>query len=594
MKINQIFIQRFKRFSNLTVTFNNLDGIIGANNSGKSTLLQALALFDFCLHRCLSRKNGQDLIELKNRSISPEEFIVFPVAHPLDLWTDKSPRSKNQRVMIAITVKFDNSKQIQATIDWNFNRFGLSVKSEKDTHSSWLQELAKFKVAYLPVFSTFLPQEYRSTKAVIEESFARGRVNSVIRNLLLNLKEEKRDSELAAILKRVFSDLENLRIEFDELSDQYITVTYQETGRKKEFDIFSSGSGFQQFVYLFGFILLRQPNVILLDEPDVHLHGTLQKSLLDELRRLVQDGKQVIFATHSHDLITQIEPENLLILVDDTAKRLQVAYDVYDTLSSLGSLEITQIPKVQRYRRVLVLEDKDDYSFIQIFSTKVLGEKNWLQISQQLAICYAKGNPVKQEMPRLRQQLQDMLTEKGGKPLKMLVVADRDYYPYLDELTNELATKDKLITWQIWQRNEIENYLLEIEPIKRLLNPSASLTKAKANELETKWSQLIEDNRDTANDRLVKAFAEYGRTHKKGWDAASCSKEAREYLKQRWESEKLSLTDAKEVLSGIKRWLQNNQYYAFSNKTLAENFLTEELAPEVHRFAEKIHKFISS
>ena len=81
---------------------------------------------------------------------------------------------------------------------------------------------------------------------------------------------------------------------------------------RKDFDIFSGGSGFQQFLYLFGFILLRNPTVIMLDEPDVHLHGSLQAVLLDELKRLVQHDKQVLFATHSRELITRVNPENIL------------------------------------------------------------------------------------------------------------------------------------------------------------------------------------------------------------------------------------------------------------------------------------------
>ena len=99
-----------------------------------------------------------------------------------------------------------------------------------------------------------------------------------------------------------------MSIDFDEVTDRYITVTYREEGHSKDFDIFSGGSGFQQFLYLFGFILLRRPTVIMLDEPDAHLHGSLQAVLLDELKRLVEQDRQVLFATHSRELITRVSP----------------------------------------------------------------------------------------------------------------------------------------------------------------------------------------------------------------------------------------------------------------------------------------------
>ena len=142
------------------------------------------------------------------------------------------------------------------------------------------------RISYLPVFSTFLAQEERKTPVIIEDALARGRVNSVIRNLLLNLKHEKREHLLTDVLRRVFPSLTKIAIQFDEANDRYISFTYREEGRSKEFDVFMSGSGFQQFVYLFGFIHLREPTVILLDEPDAHLHGSLQTALLSELRQL--------------------------------------------------------------------------------------------------------------------------------------------------------------------------------------------------------------------------------------------------------------------------------------------------------------------
>ena len=62
------------------------DCLVGGNSSGKCTLLQSLAFFDFIVHSCLSRKNGVDgPIGFKNRSIAPVDFVVLPVAKAIDL-----------------------------------------------------------------------------------------------------------------------------------------------------------------------------------------------------------------------------------------------------------------------------------------------------------------------------------------------------------------------------------------------------------------------------------------------------------------------------------------------------------------------------
>jgi predicted ATP-dependent endonuclease of OLD family len=110
MRVRKIIIRNFKKFANLETGLTSFDCLVGGNNSGKSTLLQSLALFDFVLHNCLTRKTGngneettnKGLIEIKNRSIAPEEFIVLPVANAIDLWTDKTAQKGGNTLLLKL------------------------------------------------------------------------------------------------------------------------------------------------------------------------------------------------------------------------------------------------------------------------------------------------------------------------------------------------------------------------------------------------------------------------------------------------------------------------------------------------------------
>ena len=586
MRVQSVSIQNFKRFDSLEIELSRMDCLVGANNTGKTTLLQALALFDFCVRHCLERKNGR--FQLRKRTIAPEDFYVLPVTNPMDIWHDRRPMSGGKQRRVKVSVLLDSGDTVMATVKLDFNRFGIAVETS-DNSQVTIDRLTNLRISYLPVFSMFLPKEERRLSAAIEDELARGRVNGVIRNLILELKKEERDTELTEILRRSFPDLRDMRIQFDEVTDRYISVTYREKGHPKGFDIFSGGSGFQQFLYLFGFILLRRPTVIMLDEPDVHLHGSLQAVLLDELKRLTQQGKQVLFATHSRELIARVSPENILSL-DDGARRLSVSFDVYDVMDRLGSLDPTQLVLIQAYRRIVLVEDQTDRDLLSIFCAKSLGTEIWQQVERRVAFCYARGNPWKQhDVPRLRQLLQQA-TALSGSEVKMFVIADRDYHS--DPACLERGLLSDHITWHIWRRVEIENYLLDVEVIARLVGFDGSQRTVQENILRGQFNGLVEGSRDAANDRLVQAFEEQRRREREGWSAATMSRKAREYLDSHWEAEKVDLADAKEiVLPGVKRWLQSEGFGQFSDKRLAGEFERDDLPEEIHQVAKQLAAF---
>ncbi len=267
---------------------------------------------------------------------------------------------------------------------------------------------------------------------------------------------------------------------------------------------------------MFGFILLEQPNVILLDEPDVHLHGQLQKALLDELGRLLDNHRQVLFATHSRDLISSVKPENIINLHDGKAQRLAIDYEVYNMLDNLGSLENIQLIAIQEFKRVLLVENYEDWEAIQYFGRLVLGEVAMSELIKRLAVCYAHGNPTKQDVPKFRQSLQDLFTGKGSGAVKLFVVADRDYFPFPEQLSKELENKEKKFTnsaqnhifWHIWHRNELENYLVEKSLLLRLIfpnkNPQATLEEAS---LFRRFDELIQEQADEIEGRFMKGRA---------------------------------------------------------------------------------------
>jgi predicted ATPase len=599
MIITTLTIENFKKFKNLTVELDRLACMVGGNNSGKSTILQALALFDFCLHQCLSKTNGKP-ITLKNRSISEEDFVVLPVTRGTDLWHDRILQAQNKHILISITATFDNGKKVRTKLDFNFNRF--SIVTETDDSEEWLQELQHFKISYLPVFSTFQTKEEKRTPLAIRNELSRGNVNAVIRNLLLALKEKQEADNLTEILKRAFSSIKNIVIEFDEAAQQFIEVSYLEEGKKKSFDIFSAGSGFQQFIYLFGFIFLEQPNIILLDEPDVHLHGLLQKVLFNELQNLAaKENKQIIFATHSRDLISAVPPENIIRVDDNLAHRLSDDFEIFSLLDDLGSIENMELITLQEFRRVLMVENEDDWETLQVFGDLILGVPEMQKIRKRLTVLYAYGNPCKKELHVLRKQLQNSFKNKSSQ-LKMFVVADRDYFPYPEELIADLKKKElgfnnsenSHIEWHIWERNEIENYWVTPDIFMRLVKPkSTAQMTIDEGMLKDKFEELLEEQKDEIEGKFMKGFETYSKLFQKGWESETCLKKAKERMKTEWQN-KLYYADAKTLQKKLLTWLQSQRQETFSHKRILQVVDKKDLPTEVHHLLNRIAKFVGA
>ena len=75
-------------------------------------------------------------------------------------------------------------------------------------------------------------------------------------------------------------------------------------------EIYWAGFGFQVWCQMVTFILqARQASTLVIDEPDIYLHSDLQRQLVEFLQAL---GPQVILATHSVEIISEVESNALL------------------------------------------------------------------------------------------------------------------------------------------------------------------------------------------------------------------------------------------------------------------------------------------
>jgi hypothetical protein len=123
---------------------------------------------------------------------------------------------------------------------------------------------------------------------------------------------------------------------------------------------------------LLTFLHARPGSVLLLDEPDAHLHVILQDAIYGELRRVAADQhSQLVMATHSEVIINAVEPRELYVMIA-TPRPLADTEDRARLISSLKILSQTDAMLALDAPGVLYVEGHTDLDILREWA-RILG-----------------------------------------------------------------------------------------------------------------------------------------------------------------------------------------------------------------------------
>jgi hypothetical protein len=126
-----------------------------------------------------------------------------------------------------------------------------------------------------------------------------------------------------------------------------------------------AGSGVHQVLLLLACLYTRAGSVLLIDEPDAHLHVFLQDTIFSELRRVAATaGSQIILATHSEVIFRSVPPEALVLLMG-RPRRLTSAAEREQAARAMGLLEQVDILNALCAPGVMYLEGYPDLNLLR-------------------------------------------------------------------------------------------------------------------------------------------------------------------------------------------------------------------------------------
>ena len=458
--IRSVRIRGFKHFDEVAFRLPGHLVLAGPNNTGKTTVLQAIASWSLALERWrdlndFNRRNGY-----RRAPIARQAFVSVPLRSFELLWKDRRYQGQieievRHSAGWSVTMAFmaDSTEQIY-------------VRPKADVPVETLRDL-DFQAVYVPPMTGLETSERLLQPVAVEQILGLGQPGEVLRNLLVAVNY---DESAWTALQDSIAKLFGYELLAPNADGPFIRSEYRMRADGPSLDIASAGSGFQQVLMLLAFLHARQGAVLLLDEPDAHLHLILQDAIYHELRSVAaRQRSQLIVATHSEVVINAVEPRELCVMlheprmVADNAERSQL-------ISSLRVLSNADIMQALSVRGVLYVEDFTDISILRawaevlehraagLLNTELMWKPLVFQTQEDRRGTKAGGRGV-----LARDHFEALQLVREGLP--GLELRDGDAQPPIPDTEITGAGLQRLR----WRRYEIESYLVHPDALARFV-----------------------------------------------------------------------------------------------------------------------------
>ena len=327
--LTRLSIRNFKRFGEVEIELGSPVVFIGPNNSGKTSAIQALALWDIGLKRWNEKRSGKTTPEKRpGVTVNRRDLVAIPIPYANLLWrnlhvrdvqrVDDRQTTGNIRIdLIVEGMTSDRRWTCGLEFDYaneeSFYCRPLRLSEGKAPDRMPVPDQAGHaQIAFLPPMSGLAATEIRLDHGAVNVRIGEGRTAEVLRNLCFRIHEEKpsRWNGLVEQIRRLFgSEIDPPRY-VPERGE--IVMTYREEGVR--LDLSSSGRGLQQTLLLLAYMYANPGAVLLLDEPDAHLEILRQRQIYRLLTDMENEsGSQTIAASHSEVLLNEAAGRDMVV-----------------------------------------------------------------------------------------------------------------------------------------------------------------------------------------------------------------------------------------------------------------------------------------
>lgn len=568
VSITSIRFRNFKSLHSYVVSLQEMNVLVGPNNSGKSTIISSLRILEVALRRAKAKSaervrlpgGGQGYghhLSLKQLSVSLENVAT-------------NYNSEDSSIEFRLSNK--NKLHLYFPSDGGCT-FYWETEGTPITTAGRFASAFPISVQVVPVLGPLEHKEAYVTEQTVYESLNTHRASRHFRNYW----HYNADSwnPFAVMIEATWPGMQIQRPELD-VPNKQLSMFVSEDRIDRE--IYWAGFGFQVWCQLLTHISrAATATLVAIDEPEIYLHPDVQRQLLSILRGLKAD---VLLATHSVEIISEADPAELLLIQKgrQSAQRLRDVEGMQEALNAIGSAHNVALAQLARTKKIVFVEGADDFRTLRRFA-KVLG-LNELATGVDLTSFESGGFS---SWERIRSFAWGVKrTIDAG--IVMFAVYDRDYFcdEEISKISDELVRE--LNGAVVLARKELENYLLDIDVLQRVLDKQIDARMRRlgteivaGKSIEQYLLEITERFRiDAQSQYLAKKIA----FHKgSNIDHSTLTKQVMRHFETQWStlSSRLHVIPGKEVLKALRDAVQSDFGVNLTNVKIIEEFRVNEV-----------------
>jgi ABC-type ATPase involved in cell division len=339
LKLDRISVANFKRVSAVDIDLSDIVYLVGGNNSGKSSILQGIHMAVSCAQRA-SELQQQVIAESSLRYSPTGDFQTLGNSGPYE------NRKDGSRGVMEFHGKTsdeaDASFKIEIYKARNYHNVGVDRSGVYPGFGQQICDPASLFSVYVPGLAGVSHNEEMQSYASVFRKAAGGEANLVFRNIIRLLADQNKLDELESLLFDIVGPCK-FQVKYDPNKDLYVDVkvSFQEGYPDNSYvPIDLSGTGVIQITQIISYAILFRPKLLLIDEPDSHLHPSRQALLSAAFARIVADYKcNIMVSTHSRHLISAAPASAKLIWVKDGKIEKQDDDGLAAMLLDIGALD---------------------------------------------------------------------------------------------------------------------------------------------------------------------------------------------------------------------------------------------------------------